>query len=333
MPAGGDRRADLQPFVGVQRVQLPIGEGARVVDVLELAGVAQRGPLARLPLAADREAADALAVHPHVELVRPAEAAHVAVLLLPQADADDVLPVDREVVLDGDAAARPERQLVADRAVLVQRAVHRMNLGHRPQARVAHHELADAARRGEIAFDQGRRDGQHVGDVVEAVVLVVGRQQGVGVDLESEDVADGVGVLRAVEAVDGGPARIRILQARPVEPRLQPLDERAGRRGGRTGPAGRRHRVRAQPADHVLPGRRVRLRARDVQRVEGQPRGQRAPVVAGHAVPAEQGPRLGGAGLGGGPGFVLRGGPRLGAQADLRRADQGRQPRACEYPA
>ena len=333
MPAGGDRRAHLQPLVGVQGVQLPVREGARVVDALELAGVPHRRALALLPVAADGEAADTLAVHAHVELVSAAEAAHVAVLLLPQAEPDDVLAVDREVVLDRDAAARPERQVVADRAVLVHRAVDGIDLGYRAHARIAHDELADAPRRGQVALDQGRRDGQHLGDVVEAFLLVVGREQGVDVDLEAEDVADGVGVLRAVEAVHGGPAGIGVLQARPVELGLQPLDESVGRRGGGARPAGGRHRVRAQAADHVLPGGRVCLYLRDVQRVESQPRGERAPVVAGHAVAVEQGPRLGGPDFGGGLGFVLRAGPGLRAQVELRGADQGCQPHAREYPA
>ena len=333
VPARGDGCADLEPLVGVQRVQLPFGERARVVDALELAGVAHRRALALLPVAADRETADALAVHADVELVRPAEAAHVAVLLLPQAEADDVLAVDREVVLDGDAPARSERQVVADGAVLVHRAVDGIDLGHRAHARVAHDELADAPRRGQVALDQGRRDGQHLGDVVEALLLVVGREQRVGVDLEAEDVADGVGVLHPVEAVHGGPARVGILQARAVELGLEPMDEVAGCRGRGARPAGGRHRVRPQAADDVLPGGRVRLHVRDVQRVQRQPGRERAPVVAGHAVAVEEGPRLRGAGFGGGPGFVLRGGARLRAQVELRETDQGCQPHACECPA
>ena len=332
MPSGGDRRADLQPLVGVQRVQLPFGEGARVVDALELAGVAHRRALALLPVAAHREAADPLAVHADVELVRPAEAAHVAVLLLPQAEPDDVLAVDREVVLDGDAAARPERQVVADGSVLVHRAVDGIDLGYRAHAGIAHDELADAARRGQVALDQRRRDGEDLGDVVEAFLLVIGRQQGVDVDLEAEDVADGVGVLGAVETVDGRTAGIGVLQARAVELGLEPFDELVGRGGGGTRPARGRHGIRAQAANHVLPGARVRLHLRDVQRVEGESRGQRAPVVAGHAVAVEQGSRLRGPGFGGSD-LVLRGGSRLRVQIELRGADEGRHSHACEYPA
>ena len=49
----------------------------------------------------------------HVELLRPAHAHQVVLILPPQPDLDQVLAVDREVVVNGDAAARSERQIFA----------------------------------------------------------------------------------------------------------------------------------------------------------------------------------------------------------------------------
>ena len=53
------------------------------------------------------------AIEPHVELLRPPHAYEVVLILPLQTNLDQVLAVDREVVRDGHAAARSERQVFA----------------------------------------------------------------------------------------------------------------------------------------------------------------------------------------------------------------------------
>ena len=130
------------------------------------------------------------------------------------------------------AAARAERQVLAHAVVLHQqrrqRIAHRVGL----DGRVAHGQPADPARRRHVALQQPRSHGQDVGVVVEAVGEIVGRQHRPGIDLQVEQIADGVRVLQAVEAMDGRPARVRLFDGGPVEGGLQPRRERAVGRGG-----------------------------------------------------------------------------------------------------
>ena len=87
--------------------------------------------------------------------MRPPEAAAVPILLRSEADPDDVLAIDREVVLDGDPTSRAKRQVDADRPILVQPGMDRIGVSHRPKTQVADHTLADSLRRRQVALDQG----------------------------------------------------------------------------------------------------------------------------------------------------------------------------------
>jgi hypothetical protein len=53
------------------------------------------------------------AVEAHVELLRPAHALEVILILPLETDFQEVLAVNREVVTDRDSAARPERKILA----------------------------------------------------------------------------------------------------------------------------------------------------------------------------------------------------------------------------
>ena len=73
----------------------------------------------------------------------------------------------------------------------------------------AKRERGDALRRRQIAFEQDRRDAEDVGVVVEAGARVVRRQERRGVDLQREEVANRVGVLRAIQPVHERTPRLR----------------------------------------------------------------------------------------------------------------------------
>ena len=58
------------------------------------------------------------------------------------------------------------------------------------------------ARREQASFHQHGRHGEHVGDVVEAVSVVVRRKLFGGIDFHAQHGADGVAVFRAIQAMD-----------------------------------------------------------------------------------------------------------------------------------
>ena len=79
---------------------------------LAVAGVAgRRGPA--LACASHREPLQQLAIQADIELLRPSHALEVILILPLQADLNQVLAVDRKVVVNRDAAARAERQILA----------------------------------------------------------------------------------------------------------------------------------------------------------------------------------------------------------------------------
>ena len=273
---GGDREAHLLAVVGRVPVVAPLLGPRRVEDG-----------------AAHGERLHEGAVEPHLHLVPVGEAAQPPVVGAREVDLDDVLAVHGEGVPHRQPAARAERQVVADPGVLLQVLVDGEDLGRRGEVRVAHREPADLPRRRQVALGQHGRHRQHVGDVVEAEARVVGRQQRPGVDVEGEQVADGVGVLGAVQTVDGGaPARVRVGRRGGVDRRLEAGDDPLVLFLARTRPARRGHRAGAELPDHPLP--QVHLAGVladpvEVDALQGDARGQGAVVVAAHAVAREEG--------------------------------------------
>ena len=195
-----------------------------------------------------------------------------------------------------EAAPRAERQLLAHAAFLPLRVGNGVGLDGGPDRGVAEGEPADLLGRDHVAVEQDRGDRQHVGDVVEPVAGLVGRQQLPLVDLQGEQVADGVAVLDAVQAVDGRTARIGVGRRGRVESGLEDVGGGGVGLGIRPRSARRGHRLPAQLAYDLLPGFDFPGHAADVLGVDGlqaQSGLTRAVVVARHAVPIEQRPRRG----------------------------------------
>ena len=93
-----------------------------------------------------------------------------------QADLEIVFAVDREVMTDSDPAARPKREVLAHTAILHQEDRHLVRLGRRAMRYFSDRQPPDLPRRREIALHQRGRDREHIGHVVEAVLVeVVGR--------------------------------------------------------------------------------------------------------------------------------------------------------------
>ena len=190
------------------------------------------------------------------------------------------------------AAPRPERQRLAHAVVLGHRDWD--GVGARGQARpdrgVADSEAADAPGRRQVALHQRRREREGAREVVEPVAGVVGGQQRLGIDVEGQEVADGVGVLGPVQAVRRHPARLDGRGGGAVELGLEPPAELVEGRPGGTRPAGRGHHAAAQLQDHPLPDVGRLADAGHVRGVESEPPRLQPLVVAGDAVPIEQDP-------------------------------------------
>ena len=213
---GGRRRAPVEGQRPLQRLDERDPEQPR-------AGRDGDAHLERRPLA-EVEAPDPLAVEPDLQRVpgpRPA----------PQGDPDDVLGVEGEVVAHREPAPRPERQVLARTPVLGEQRRCPVESGGGAQRRVPDSLPADLRGGQQVALEQPRRDGEDVADVVEAVPRLVGRQQGLGVDLEGQQVADGVGVLGPVQPLHRGAAGVGSRPGRAVEGGLQVVDERGVGRG------------------------------------------------------------------------------------------------------
>ena len=136
-----------------------------------------------------RHQVHALAVHADLDLVRRGQPSDEADVRPPQLGLDHVLAVERKRVANQRAAARAERQSI-DVPGLRQVEPDAMRLVGGRAGRIADGRGADLLGGGDVAFEQHRRDAQHVGHVVEAEARVVGRQQRRRVDVERQQIAD-----------------------------------------------------------------------------------------------------------------------------------------------
>ncbi len=210
-------------------------------------------------LAADGREEHALAVDRDLDVVRPLEARHVADDVAHEEHVEGVLAVEREVVMDQDAAARAERQSldVLRLGEIRRRAVDRRD---RVRVGVADRERRDFRRGGQVLLEQRRRHAQDVRDVVEAVALVVGRQKLGGVDVEREQLAHRVAVFGAVQTADRGVAGVRMLPRGRVETLLEVRDEAVVGLLVGMRLAGRGHHAAAELTRDLLPDLGVRDR-------------------------------------------------------------------------
>ncbi len=288
------------------------------------------GPVVRI----QREQLDPLSVDRHLQLVAIGEPGRPVALAgnpAQQIDLDDVVAVLGKGVPDQRPAACAERQ-PRDSLVLPHLLRHAELARRRRGERPPHRGLADLGGRRQVALHERLVQPEHPGDVVEAVAGIVGREQGSGVDVERQQVADDVRVFRAIQTVK----RFRAARVRPrgrcaLELALQPREQGIMRRRVRARPPRGRHHPGAQLAQDVLPERRVGAHVRGIDRQQRHRHGA-APVpgvvVAGDAVAIEESPRR--AGDGGGRRRGLRGTGRLHTAAGSRcrepARDQDRRP-------
>ena len=188
---------------------------------------------------------------------------------------------------DGDAAARAERRPV-DVLLLSNGLRHPIGFDPRRDPPIADRHPSDRVTGPDVALHQGRRDREALGDVVEAVALVVGRQQRVDVELETEQVADRIGVLGAIETMQRRFPRVRRRESGLVERPFDRREESVDPGGIGTPRVGRRHHPRANLANHFFPGGGVRRHPGFVQVRQRQVAALHPVVVTADAVLADQ---------------------------------------------
>ena len=112
---------------------------------------------------------------------------------------------------------------------------------------------ADFRGRRDVGFDQRGRGRQRAGVVVEPEALVLGGEEVARVDLERDEVADGVGVLGPVQPVNRRPAGVGRTARLIIYGGLDPGGDGGGGPDVRARGAGGRHRAAAQLAGDLLP--------------------------------------------------------------------------------
>ncbi len=163
--------------------------------------------------------------------------------------------------------------------------------------RVADGERADLSSRIHIAFEQHRRDSEHIADIVETVCRIVGRQENRRIDFERQQIPDHVRILRPVQSRHQGTAGIRLRRGSAIQFCGQPGNQSIASRIVRTQRALRRHHPRPKLSDNFFPDSGVAAYRGKIHRVECEPGRFGGFVVASDTVLVEDGSVIGGLAL------------------------------------
>ncbi len=210
-------------------------------------------------------------------------------------DLDQVLAIDREVVVNRDAAAGTEREVFALSVVLedVQRNFEslKVRLSGRQTGREARHLPGYR----HVPLEVRGRNREHIGEIVEASVGgVIAGEKWLNVYVEREEVADGVVVFGAIEPMDrADSARIGMTLGCPVDHAFKLCGQRVV--GRRIGPwhFRRRHGSCAQLDNDLLENFGAGRWMGQVKTLEGKPVRMELVAVAGYAVLSEECFRVG----------------------------------------
>ena len=257
------------------------------------------------------------------------------------------------IELDGAATARIQRKIVAGPLVIGRHAEGILEqvpgelvvVSDDAVRGLPRRQAGDLAGRVHVAVHQGGRDGEDVGDIVEAIAGIVDGQILAHIDIQGEKIANRIGVFRAVHAPKRGAAGIGIGFAQPVERGFQPVGEIGKLFLGRPFHAARGHLAQTDAAQDFFPGGIVDVEIIRLQRQHGHAGGLHLVVVATRAVLDQHLLAIGrgGSGLGNrqGGGGGSRGGCRHGfggsgtqqLQADHARKgdDAGRGENSSRY--
>jgi hypothetical protein len=180
------------------------------------------------------------------------------------------------------------RQLVV--SLFLQQRLREAIGGHIGASReVPDSQSADLAGGGQIGIEQRRRHRQHAGVVVEPIRGVVAGEPGGHIDVEREQVADGMLILGTIQPVEGRrTTRVRVGRSRLVQSTLERSNQvDVGRFIGSLG-ADRWHRAGLQFSQYLFPHLGIGARVGRVDPVQREPGREASVVVTAHAVLVEQ---------------------------------------------
>ena len=205
-----------------------------------------------------------------------------------QLDFKDVIGIDREAVVERKAAGGIERQFVADAFVTAGGPGGRFDrkevIDGGLEVRVADREARDGAANRHVTFDQDRGHRKDIADIVKTIAGVVDREGVTRFDVEREQVADGVRVFVAIQAVDGGMAGVRMGGGGSVELGFEVGGEGFLRGGIGVRDAERRHLLRFDFPEHLFPEAGIARNVGEVEALERQAGGFEFVVVAALAI-------------------------------------------------
>jgi hypothetical protein len=148
--------------------------------------------------------------------------------------------------------ARPERQ-ASDVLGLHEITWHTIGDRRRAEQKVANGNAADLHSRCGVALDQRRRDAQRIRDVVEALARIISGQERGLVDVEGQQIPNGVRVLGTIQSVEAAASRVGMRRCRSIEASFETAGERIERRAIGPRHATRRHEPRPHLANDLLP--------------------------------------------------------------------------------
>ena len=259
-----------------------------------------------------------------------------------QIDLNVVGRVIGRIELDQAAAARIQRQAVIGALVIgrhaegiLKQVLGQLEVGGADLLRgLAGGQAADLARHVDVAVHQGGRDGQDVGDIVEAIAGIVRRKLAGHVHFKAQHVTHGVGIFGAVHAAHGGAAGIGMGLAQRVQRTFQPVGEGDQAFLGRTRRAAQRHLAQAHPAQDLFPGVEIGGEIVGIQRHHRHAGGLELVVMTAGAI-AHHHPLVVGGGEGGEGGRIGGGGrnragrSRCGGRGRCDRSRDGRHGGRC----
>jgi hypothetical protein len=139
----------------------------------------------------------------------------------------------------------------------------------------------------EITLHQRGGQPEDAGHVVEPVARVIGRKERRDIDVDGQQVADRVAILRAVPAMERlGASGIRPRDRGAIQLGFEPAREAVRRSPIRAGRSGRRHQAGANLANNLLPD--VGGDVRESEALEHETAGLETLAVAGDAVPVQE---------------------------------------------
>ena len=195
----------------------------------------------------------------------------------------DVLAIGRKNVSDNGAAAGAKRRAV-DMLDLRERLRNVIGLDDGTHARISDRGAADLARGPHVAFHQRGRNSQNVGDIVEPLTAIVRGQQRIYIDLKAQQVANRIGVLGAIEPVQGWPSRIGVRHGKLIQFGFQ-RSCKGGQNGGLwPGSSRRRHHAGTDFLYHLFSLFNALVQMGEVDCGEREAAGFQALIMAAGAV-------------------------------------------------